>query len=43
MTNLTIARNEKRNSNEILKALSIVDVETKYSNAVEINKQISLA
>jgi hypothetical protein len=43
MTNLTIARNENRNRNEILKALSIVDVETKYINAVEINKQISLA
>lgn len=41
--NLAKARNENINSNEILKALSIVDDETKYINAVEINKQISLA
>lgn len=43
MTNLTIAISENKNSEKILKALSIVDVETKYINAVEIIKQISLA
>jgi hypothetical protein len=36
-------KNENRNSKKILKALSIGDVETKYINAVEIIKQISLA
>jgi hypothetical protein len=43
MTNFTTARNENRNSKEILNALSIVDNETKYINAVEVIKQISLA